>query len=95
MAEKELLSDPARWLKGEVSSDANWQCVDPESPTATCWCQHGASHKLNSSGDTICFKSDIAKELDYPSAIEFNDHPDTTHEDLMKFYDECITLSKT
>ena len=94
IAEKEILSDPARWLKGELSADANGQCVEPESPNAKCWCQLGASYKLNSSIDTQCFKSDVAKELDYPSAIEFNDSAMTTHQNLMDFYDACIGISK-
>ena len=94
IAEKELLSDPSRWTKGEVARDSNGKLVETESATAVCWCQLGASMKLQSTWRVLSIKKSISTNYNFFSSLGFNDHPDTTHSDLMKFYDECIKESK-
>lgn len=102
IAEKKLLSDPSRWTKGHFARDANGLHIDYLSKNAVCWCQFGAAQKIRATGfcdDTVkmCqrIKTDIVLSYGFGSSIVFNDHPDTTHEMLMKFYDDCIGLAKS
>ena len=94
IAEKELLSDPSRWTKGHLARDASGVPIDYFSKSAVCWCQTGASYSLNSISETRWLKNTVAKTYGVSTAMDFNDRPNTTHEMLMKFYDECIEESK-
>ena len=103
IAEKELLSDPSRWTKGHLARGANGSPISHFSKDAVCWCQLGAAQKIRFTFDlelrpaaisSQFIRNDIARLFGFSCAIGFNDHPDTTHEMLMKFYDECIKESK-
>lgn len=102
IAEKELLSDPARWTKSAFARDANGRVTmtsarawldDIDVLPAVCWCQHGASYQLSSSINTRLLKNMIANTYGFSTAMDFNDAPETTHADLMSFYDVCIAHS--
>ena len=94
IAEKKLLSDPKRWTKGYFARDANGIHVGYLSKDAVCWCQMGAGLKIgfNVSSDNI--KQLVARMFNHQDVVSFNDAPETTHDDLMKFYDACIKESK-
>lgn len=99
-AEKKLLSDPSRWTKHQFARDANGGWAEPRSNNAACWCQHGASQKLNTSNDALHLKENVVKLFDdnyfcsSGHCISFNDSPKTNHSDLMEFYDVCIMHAK-
>lgn len=99
IAEKQLLSDPACWTKGEFARDKNGVAVNEYSPDAVCWCQHGVIYKVVNDirfsqvvnwSQMRILKDNIASTLGFHHAVAFNDYPATTHADLMDFYDKCI-----
>lgn len=96
--EKELLSNPAHWTKGDLARDENGVTIDPYSNKAICWCQAGAEMKIRANNwhniTVFTIKDIVARTMSHNSAVLFNDDPNTTHDDLMKFYDECIILAK-
>ena len=39
---RSLLENPANWTRREWARDVNGRGVEPEAPTAVCWCLEGA-----------------------------------------------------
>lgn len=82
---KELLKDPKNWNKdGGYYRNAN--------PNSGCYCIFGALGEVNEqygpewSGILHGEMTGVSSSL----VVEFNDDPDTTHQDLMDWFDKTI-----
>ena len=98
-AARELISVPGNWNKRAFALDWNRNWCDPRSPEACSWCIDGALQAVVASwgedgnDETIVLHyllMDAAEDEGYPDYPSFNDDPDTTHGDVMKFLDGVI-----
>jgi hypothetical protein len=89
---KALISDPVNWNNdGDYFKDGD--------PDTGCMCVYGAIHvALDPShhiGETEKLFDDLFKSLHLPyKLIDYNDHPDTTHDDIMALFDRAIELAE-
>lgn len=107
---RELLSDPARWTKGQFARDKGGFVTRLTSNDAVCWCVRGAI--LKTYDDHGLFFLDLfylstrlieralpadlvskSKEDGKDPIVDFNDDPNTTHEDVLKVLDKAIELA--
>lgn len=97
---RELLAVPERWTKGWFARDKEWNPRAADSPDATCWCLYGAAMKVGGAeGNQATGRLAISLrdcipawcrrgELSY--IAEFNDDPETTHEQIIAALDCAI-----
>lgn len=90
-----LIENEASWTKNASSRNANGEDVPYNDPTAVAWCATGALRRVTQDsiqGDfqfarlTAAVASDLANIFDAhpPAAVMcYNDHPSTTHEDIV------------
>lgn len=103
---RELLSDEKRWTKEASARDSKGISVNPNRLRAVRWCLHGACTKvardLPDNSDVIRMLDDEAKAM-FPDRNKYgvnlhfilvNDHPDTTHADVIKVLDKAIERAK-
>jgi len=102
---KEIITDPKRWAKGYYAFNKHQQAVASSSPRAVCWCALGAIRKAveDVTGAATCttvFNTELAdatlhmyNNLDqdrFCNISKFNDTPETTHEQILEFFDKAI-----
>ena len=88
-AAKALISDPAKWTRGQIARDAEGRFVRARDPEAVCWCSYGAI-------DRVCGKDAIAwagATVELMNAMRggiamFNDNND--HAAVMAAFDRAI-----
>ncbi|MDH7796407.1 hypothetical protein QBC99_002470 [Beijerinckia sp. GAS462] len=87
-----LLSDPAKWTKGENARDHEGCGVTFNHPAATCWCLNGANAKLHARQHWSRFhavdKALTAAATEPGSYLTLNDNG--THPGVMAFLDKVI-----
>lgn len=95
-AAKALIDSPEKWIKGRFAVDKLGLTTSYDDPRATCFCAVGACRRY-------CFRGDLDEALPESfvalgkkasPVVEFNDHPDTTHADVMALFDRAIALAE-
>ena len=96
---RDLISDPKKWTKGAMGRKRNGDAVvadDVKSIDVVKWCMSGALRKAANKDDNIyanvywyCVDSIPTQENE--SLHRFNDHPSTTHQDVMSVFDRAIS----
>lgn len=103
---RDLLSDPSHWIKGDLARDDSQSWTNPNHPEAVCWCSWGAVSKVRvdlkdeakqlgillegfKEVPTLRFRSGV-----YPTIPSMNDHPDTTHAEILQGFDNAIRIAK-
>lgn len=95
-AAKELLSDETKWTKEHFAVDANGHgTLEPWSEDSCQWCLWGATAKVNGGYpfETDEYVDAVVREIsggEFTAASQFNDHPDTTHADVLRVLDLAI-----
>ena len=105
-AGRALLTPPERWVKGyfafSTTEPDDDHMTDATAPDAMCWCSYGATLKVTGEhGDRQTAVVDALVEQ-LPSAapvgkdplVWFNDHPDTTHADVLALWDRAIVAEE-
>ena len=89
---KELISDPARWTKGEMARTMFGASVSAHDSSATCWCIMGAIHHETKDDPFLAGSAYqiVRTQLQGRTVSEFNDDQNTTHEDVMTLLDKAI-----
>lgn len=93
---RELLSDPAKWTKGKMASNADGR---------ECFCALGAMKSaagvqlfsLDYSDELVTAVSDFRKSLSQQwddSIVNFNDHHGTKHEHVLAVFDRAIARAQ-
>lgn len=89
---KELLAKPENWTKGFNARDKDKNPSGATSLNAVCWCLYGAKIKCYGFPGRV----DISEKLDnaamkrgFENYVKFNDHPDTTHADILSLLEEA------
>src|SRR5688572_23513189 len=106
IAVKQVLSSPDKWCKGGLAQDANGYQVPLESSEAVSFCIAGAAQKVLAANGLLggdcapplfSLYQDFFNEMrqtqhgKWVSISQFNDHKDTTFEDVHTKLDEIIT----
>lgn len=87
------ISDPEHWTRGALSRNICGDEVSADSPNACQWCMVGV---LDISG----FSPEVWRAESYLKLTtggyidQFNDHPDTTHADVLAAYDRAIEMAE-
>ena len=99
IAARALLADPAKWIKRDYAKRADGEVVFGNDEGAVCFCGFGAiQHVLDTENEPdplSVLLTDAAREM-FPDRVgersfaAFNDHPDTTHADVLAVFDKAI-----
>lgn len=94
MKVSELLSDASKWIKGCFAKDKNGQRRCAWESDATCFCLKGALIHCNMPGYRSLCQLIKDKKLRQKEGVDcpivaFNDHPDTTYEEVMALLKEA------
>lgn len=95
MKVKELLADPNKWTKGSSARDSVGIPVHIDSDRATCFCMRGALVKVcgedenRYSRDYDKLMATILEDTCVRSITYFNDHPSTTHQDILRVLEKA------
>lgn len=95
---RELISDPKHWTKKALARSEKNRPVDVFSKKACAFCMEGAIRKAEDDlwpSPAVKYVSKYTQKKYYKAAYEINDAPETTHEDVLKLFDEMIEASKT
>lgn len=91
---RELISNPDHWTKGAYArvSPTDETGLNFLSPKATCYCMFGALYRVAAVNDIDDKRLDRAELalLRVGGGIGFNDRSSTTHEKVLKKFDEAI-----
>ena len=86
----ETLAQAEAWTKGAFARTAKGRIIGPECKNAKCFCMEGAGLRVDRNGffDAEHLIEAAVSELfqrrsPYGSIPYFNDHPDTTHDDVL------------
>ena len=107
---KQRIASPDKWIKGMTASTAEGKyAIDMRDAVKWCAVgtinHEGRLHQLFPSDvyildqaqyEAISLLGQMVPEwpLDSVDIVSFNDHEDTTHEDVMRVYDEAIQYRK-
>lgn len=101
---RDLLSDPSHWTKGEFARDASQKWTNVRNPEATCWCSWGAlsrtivDFQLEETGQNIPLHEGFSQVPTLRTRGDnitlMNDHPDTTHAEILQGFDNAIRIAK-
>lgn len=89
IAMRELLTPPECWTKGAFARDKFDVITTSYSPDAVRWCLYGAMYKVGFGHDIINTMQTLPLSLSV-----YNDHPTTTHADILKLLDTAIENEK-
>ena len=95
---RKLIEKPENWTKGAHARDAAGESVDYDSLAALSFCASGALEKVHKDyGSVIWTKaySALLKSIpnEYLDVADYNDDPETTHEDILRLFDIAINRS--
>lgn len=95
-AAKALTDTPAKWTQHEFARNKDDIFVSALDPDACCFCINGAIIRASRNVRSDTLKALLRKALSKPweTITKFNDHPDTTHTDVMAFFDRAIALAE-
>jgi len=96
-----VLADPAKWTKGAMSRVGGAAYGAVVAHGADCFCANGALSSLfpddmmplRESGASL-WLSAAAKQMGFDNVTALNDHPRTTHADVMVLYYRARRLAK-
>ena len=92
IAARALIASPESWIKDNSAQDANGVPVGTFYEGACKFCTVGAI--TCASGETLTetrasiLRAHLPKPFD--NLVNFNDHPDTTHADVLALFDRAI-----
>lgn len=104
---KDLIATPDRWTQGVSARDVYGMEVDPENPTAKCFCLTGALARARYEAFGYSFIGDnsfgrahalLPRAVDYKfelSVPKWNDDPNRTHHEVLKALDAAIAKAES
>jgi hypothetical protein len=92
-----LIERPERWTQRAFARDAKGGRVLPSSPRACRWSADGALSRvcvtrLSQAEDVARAALQYAVPPGYCGVICYNDHPGTSHNDILALYDSAIAV---
>lgn len=102
---RKLIDSPDKWAKGAYARSAKGRATLVLSKKAVCYCSEGALHKVDSFEplkqfgflpvSAAAFSLLTASCPNNTNIVDYNDHPNTTHEEIMLVWDKAIEKSKS
>ena len=100
VAARERIADEKNWTQYTAAKDSKGDWCDPHTAAAVCWCATGAvMAAIPVAADyyglytqaTAALKYELIMHL-YPTQflVEFNDHPERTHAEVLALFDRTI-----
>ena len=86
MKPSELLAEPGRWAKRVLARTSSRFKTGPLSVSAFSFCIIGACIRCNIFSESL---EPIIKARGFKSVAGFNDHPSTTHENVLSVLQEA------
>lgn len=95
-AMRELLAVPERWTKGVFARGKSGKPVMADGRAAVCWSVGGAFWRVvRKQTKKEVFDALRATLLpDFGTIYDYNDHPDTTHADILAWIDRAIEWAR-
>lgn len=106
-AVQELLTPPEQWTKHTYARDGLGRRTNVTGSDAVCWCLDGAILKATADEDPHSLATDRAEiSLNHTlqrlpdlsrgigGFVEWNDHPETTHDDVMNLLAEAVVYAE-
>ena len=91
---REQIATEDRWCKGHLALDKDGNRVPCKADNAHRWNIHGAIVAVEENGiigaETEKYLEEYAVGAFEMWVAKFNDHPDTTHQDVIRFLDRAI-----
>lgn len=84
-----IIATPGKWTKGEFARDKEGNKVGICSPDASQFCAVGAINRIGRAAGDVTFARAAFLEAE-PAGVWFNDHPNTTHADVLAAFDRAI-----
>ena len=100
MTTKEILQEAHSyiekgWTQKAYARDAGGKPVDAKDPDACSWCAVGALQVANSEqGRLVELWRFLDSFIDQPLSSGFNDHPETTQDDVLNLFEKAIACSE-
>ncbi len=101
-AAKALIDTPKKWTQHALARLGDDQSCFSHDPNAVCFCIIGAISRAES--DVACSIAafriasntllHLTRSLGFHSVGDFNDHPDTSHTNVMALFDRAIALAE-
>ena len=92
---KALIDTPAKWTQNANARRSDDSDCSSAHPDAVCFCIVGAVWRA--SGETFSKAFHLVHwqaQKEGRHVVQFNDHPDTSHNDVMAFFDRAIALAE-
>lgn len=95
-AARALIEVPERWTKCAFARDAKGIVVSEDEESAVCFCVLGAiyRHPPSPLTDGARWFLDESLPETFLGVGTFNDHPSTTHADVLALFDRAIALAE-
>jgi hypothetical protein len=99
----DLLATPSNWIQGRFARDHNNEACSPKDATACSFCLLGAHQAISARMDAeerrkyywtaakrpTAYLEDLLRDRGYNDLVVFNDHPKTTHADVLNLLKEA------
>lgn len=90
-----LLTPEKAWTKGAFARDAVGSSVRSVDPAAVCHCLIGGTLKVTGGAEdylttVVRLDRQVQREGRFHNIAQFNDHPDTTHADVLALLDRVL-----
>ncbi len=88
---KKLIENPVNWIKHANARDAHGYAVNARSEDAVCFCMMGALFHAGSLGIDDPYWA--LRAVLHEGIVEWNDHPNRTHAEVLAAFDRAIAAS--
>jgi hypothetical protein len=91
---KALIDTPAKWTQNADARRSNNIPCSYANPDAICFCIVGAVWRASGEFSKAFHLVHWQAQEEGRRVTQFNDHPDTSHNDVMAFFDRAIALAE-
>ena len=91
---RELIGNPDSWVKEDEALDGNGDSCDSKDKDACAWCLVGAIDKCSKTLKRFLSVMNFVHDPKHREPVMFNDHDNTTHDDVIAYLDKYITRAK-
>lgn len=94
---KALIDTPAKWTQYAQARRSDDRPCSYNNPDAICFSIYGAIQRVAgiiTTSKAPCPLLVVARQMGFGCVAAFNNHPDTTHDDVMTIFDRAIALAE-
>ena len=91
---KKLIGNPDSWVKEDEALDGSGESCDAKDKNACAWCLVGAIDKCSKTTKRFLNVMNFVRDPLMIQPVMFNDHDDTTHDNIIAYLDKHIARAK-